>query len=32
MRCAIDEKPEIYTNFNGQTFSADKIDWRELIY
>lgn len=32
MRCAIDEKPQIYTNFKGKTFSADEIDWRELIY
>ena len=32
MRCAIDEKPESYKNFNGITYSATNWDWRELIY
>ncbi len=32
LRCAIDEKPEVYTNFKGITYSVDEWDWRELIY
>lgn len=32
MRIAIDEKPEIYTSFNGTTYTSDEWDWRELIY
>ena len=32
MRCAIDEKPESYTSFDGIVYSTDTWDWRELIY
>ena len=32
LRCAIDEKPESYTNFAGITFTSKDWDWRELIY
>lgn len=32
LRCAIDEKPEKYTNFEGKTFLASQWDWRELIF
>lgn len=32
LRCAIDEKPEKYVNFNGEVFTSEDWDWRELIY
>ena len=32
LRCAIDEKPESYTAFDGTTYTTDDWDWRELIY
>ena len=32
LRCAIDEKPEKYKNFDGITFLSSQYDWRELIY
>ena len=32
MRCAIDEKPEKYVNFNGEEYTIEQWDWRELIY
>lgn len=31
-RYAIHKKPEYYKAFNGDLFTADKYDWRELIY
>lgn len=32
LRYAIDIKPEKYTSISGTLYSADKVDWRELIY
>lgn len=32
LRCAIDEKPELYKAFDGTIYSAADWDWRELIY
>ena len=32
IRYAIDKKPEKYVTFDGQVFSSDQYDWRELIY
>ena len=32
IRYAIDKKPEKYVTFEGQIFSSDQYDWRELIY
>lgn len=32
MRVAIDEKPEVYTSFDGTVYNTDEWDWRELIY
>lgn len=32
MRCAIDEKPEKYINFNKEEYTTENWDWRELIY
>ena len=31
-RYAIHKKPEYYKAFNGDLFTTDKYDWRELIY
>ena len=32
LRCAIDEKPEIYKAWDGTVYSVEDWDWRELIY
>ena len=32
MRAAIDEKPERYLAYDGTEYTAEKWDWRELIY
>ena len=32
LRCAIDEKPEIYTAWDGTVYTSAQWDWRELIY
>lgn len=32
MRCAIDKKPTYYKAYDGTVYSADIVDWREIIY
>lgn len=32
MRVAIDEKPEAYVNSDGEEYTSQEYDWRELIY
>lgn len=32
MRYAIDEKPTVYINYEGQKYTSEEYDWRELIY